>query len=580
MNTATARVLRVERVDDIPVLFALVKQLGVAELLDGHFPRHHLWKGDLTFGEVVATWLTHMLSQGDHRLYHVQPWAQQHLHTLEACLGKTVRPLDFQDDRLADVLDTLADTERWQNFETDLNRNTIRVYDLKPHRFRIDTTTASSYAKGLSEGGILQFGHSKDNDGLPQLKIAGSVLDPLGLPITTAVVPGHNADDPLYVPEMKKVNATFGPGGKTFFGDCKMASLDTRAYVVSTADWYVCPLSQSQLSHTDRLAVLAAVFSGEQKLEPVYRPADPGHEPELVAEGFRYDVELSAEIDGRRRRWKERRWVVQSRAFAQSQAENLEVRLEKAITQLEQLNERKQGKKRLTAQQTSEAGERIIQKQRVEGLLDWQVKTTTCEKVVRGYGNRPEQTVRDEEHRVEISRRVGAIAQAKREMGWQVYATNNLKLNLVGVVWGYRGQYQIEAGWSRLKGCPLSLTPMYLATESRMQGLVLLLSLAVRALTLLEWVVRRKLQESGETLKGVYPSQPGRQTKTPSAEMLLKVFRGLSLTQVQVEGQVSKHVTPLDTLQKRLLELWGFPDDLFQRLTLHCPKPPPQLSEP
>ena len=580
-KSASPRVLRVEHVDDIPVLLALMKQVGLVELLDRHFPTHHLWKGVLSFGEVAATWITHVVSEGDHRLNHVEPWAQQNRDTLQACLGKTVRALDFHDDRLADVLDALADEEGWQSFEADLNGNTIRVYNLKPQGFRLDTTTASSYAKVLDENGILQFGHSKDNDNLPQLKIAAAVLDPLGLPITTVVVPGQNADDPLYVPEMKKVNAIFGAGGKTFFGDCKMASLDTRAYLASTKDWYVCPLSESQLSREQRKALLAPVFSGIQKLKPVCRPTESAEqEPELIARGFSCDVSLSREVDGRVVRWKERRWVVQSVAFARSQEEKLDKRLEKATAELEQLQERKQGKKRLTSEEMKAAADRIIEKNRVVGMLACRLRTIRHEKIVRGYGKRPQQTVREEEeHRLEASRQVEAIAQAKREMGWQVYATNNLTLNLVGVVLGYRGQYRIEDCWSRLKGRSLSLTPMYLATDSRIQGLVMLLSLGVRALTLLEWVVRRKLEEKGETIKGVYAGQGGRKTKRPSAEILLRAFGGVSLTVVEVAGQVTRHVTPLTTLQQRLLELWDFPKNLFQRIALHSPKPPPRLSE-
>jgi transposase len=568
-------------VDDIPVLFALLKQLRLAELLEEHFPRHHLWKGELTFGDVVATWITFILSQGDHRLCCVEPWARQNLCTLQSCLGKTVRPLDFHDDRLADVLDTLTDAQRWQSFETDLNHGMIRVYDLKPHVFRIDTTTASSYAQVRSEEGMLQFGHSKDNDHLPQVKIAATTLDPLGVPITTVVVPGHKADDPLYVPEIQKVNAIFGAGGKTFFGDCKMAALGTRAYAASTKDYYLCPLSPTQLSGEQRLALLAPVLSGTQQLKPVYRPAArPDEEPELVARGFSYDVALSATVGKRCVRWKERRWVVQSSAFAHAQAENLETRLEKATTQVGQLHQRKQGKKRLSVEETNATVQEILKKHRVEGLLDCQVRTTTIqEKVLRRYGKRPEQRMRDDEHRVETSRREEVIARTKEEMGWQVYATNNLKLNAVSVVWGYRGQYRIEDGWARLKGRPLSLSPMYLADENRMVGLVLLLSLALRALTLLEWVVRRKLQESNETLEGVYPGQAGRKTSTPSAEMLLKVFRGVSLSVVDVAGRVSVHVTELTPVQKRLLKLWGFPKNLFQRLTLHCSENPPPLSE-
>src|SRR5438067_13263982 len=108
MNSASPQVHRVERVDDIPVLLATLRRLDVAAILDRHFPSGHRWKGELTFGEVACVWIAFITSQGDHRLSQVQPWAEANLHSLQAALGKTVRPLDFQDDRLADMLDHLA----------------------------------------------------------------------------------------------------------------------------------------------------------------------------------------------------------------------------------------------------------------------------------------------------------------------------------------------------------------------------------------------------------------------------------------------------------------------------------------
>ena len=89
------------------------------------------------------------------------------------------------------------------------------------------------------------------------------------------------------------------------------------------------------------------------------------------------------------------------------------------------------------------------------------------------------------------------------------------------MVWAYRGQYRIEDDWSRLKGRPLGLTPLYLQDEGRIQGLVYLLSLALRLLTLVEWVVRERLRQEGAKLQGVYAGQPGRKTARPSAELLL-----------------------------------------------------------
>jgi len=564
-----------ERVDDIPVLLATLRRLQVAEILDRHFPSSHLWKGALTFGEVACVWIAFLTSQGDHRLCRLQPWAEANLHTLAACLGKTVRPLDFQDDRLADMLDHLALDGTWQDCEVELNRHHVRVYNLNPDLFRVDTTTANSYVEVLSALGLFQFGHSKDRDDQPQIKIALATLDPLGMPVTTFVVPGNCADDPLYVPEIQKVQRAFGKGGKTFVMDCKGAALGTRAYLASTDDYYLCPLPETQVSAAQRRALLQPVWQGLKQLTQVYRPGEEGPTEELVAEGFSWDVPLTAQVDGRQVSWTERRWLVRSLAYASGQHQQLDRRLQTAREQLAGLSERKQGKKRLNARELQAAAEEIVTKQRVQSMLQVQVRTSTHQRTVRRYGTRPQRVVKEQELRLEVSPCEEAIAQAKREMGWRVYAENHLSLNLAAVVWGYRGQHRLEDNWSRLKGQPLGLTPMYLQQESRILGLVLLLSLGLRLLSVLEWTVRKKLQENKETLKGLYPGQAGRQAKRPSAELLLEAFKGISLALIKAAGQLAAYIVPLTALQQKLLELWGLPPDLYQRLTLHFPEPPP-----
>ena len=191
------RLIKVERVDDLPVVLAQVYQMQLPALLDQFYPTHGHWKGDLSLGDVVAVWLTFIVSEGDHCLSHVQPWVEAHRDTLTACLGKPVRPLDLSDDRLADILDRLADAATWAELETALNGTVLRVYAVDGDRVRLDSTSAKTYA-GVSEGGLFQFGHSKDHrPDLPQVKISLSALDTLGLPLTTTVVSGNGADDPL-----------------------------------------------------------------------------------------------------------------------------------------------------------------------------------------------------------------------------------------------------------------------------------------------------------------------------------------------------------------------------------------------
>src|SRR2546423_3993530 len=139
MNTAEPRLLRVEAVADLPVLWATFRRLNVPATGTrlSLAPPH--WKGSLTPGEVLAVWLLFLVSQGDHCLNHVQPWVAQHRGTLSALLGKPVLPTHAHDDRLADWLTRLGAHASFSALEQDLNRQTVRVYHLPTDLVRIDT---------------------------------------------------------------------------------------------------------------------------------------------------------------------------------------------------------------------------------------------------------------------------------------------------------------------------------------------------------------------------------------------------------------------------------------------------------
>ena len=83
--------LQIERLDDVPLLFAQLQRMQVAVLLDKHFPTHPHWAGELTLGEVTCVWLAALVSTGDHRLCELENWAGQRLTMLSACFCKKVR---------------------------------------------------------------------------------------------------------------------------------------------------------------------------------------------------------------------------------------------------------------------------------------------------------------------------------------------------------------------------------------------------------------------------------------------------------------------------------------------------------
>jgi transposase len=566
MNTTQPHLVCIEAVADLPVIWATLQRLDFVGCCDRLFPPPQSWKGPLTVGEVLAVWMLFVLSQQDHCLNHLEPWIANHCHTLSALLGKPVTPKAGHDDRLADLLIRLSFSSSWETLERDLNRHTIRVYSLPTDIVRIDTTTANSYGQVLSEKGFLQFGHSKDDPTRPQIKIATAILDPLGMPLVTTIVPGNTADDPLYIPAIAAVQESLEGHGRTFVGDCKMAALETRAFVAATDDSYLCPLSEKQLDREQRRALLQRVWDGRQALQAVWRPGPDGEDEELVAEGFLVAVTLTEEVDNRTVTWTEHRWVVRSVAYAAAQQAALERRLAKAVAALQELPVPRQGKKRLSAEELQLVAAAIVAETGVTGLLTFSLRPETTTRRVRGYKGQPARLARETTWVVETHRQEEAIATCVREMGWQVYATNNTKVSLPQVVWAYRGQYRIEDDWSRLKGQPLGLTPMYLQEEIRIQGLVHLLSLCLRVLTLLEWEVRERLRKEETQLEGIYAGQPGRKTNRPSAELLLRAMQNISVSVVKVAGVIHVLLTPLTAVQRRLLERWGLPADLYENV--------------
>jgi transposase len=101
-----------------------------------------------------------------------------------------------------------------------------------------------------------------------------------------------------------------------------------------------------------------------------------------------------------------------------------------------------------------------------------------------------------------------------------------------------------------------------------------LLSLALRVLTLVEWVVRERLRQEKVKLQGIYAGQPGRQTDRPGAELLLGALKTISISVVEVNGQVHALLTPLTEVQQRLLELWNLSPDLYKNVVRGVPDPP------
>jgi transposase len=564
-----------ERVDDIPLLLTHLQRMDLPSLIEEHFHQHGNWQG-LSAGWTATIWLAHVLSQVDHRLNQVQPWAENRLLTLQTCTRQPVRSLDLTDDRLASILHMLSDDTAWISFERALTRTSLRVYDLRPSRVRLDTTTSSGYWS-VSEDGLFQFGHSKDHrPDLPQLKVMLATLDPLGMPVATDILSGERADDLLYLPAIQRVRSNLAQSGLLYVGDCKMASLATRAGVAFHRDFYLCPLSAVQVPPDVLAGYVAAVARGEHTLRPIERVRADG-ETEQIADGFELVETLRAEHDTWRVRWDERRLVVRSLQQARTAERALRTRLARAQQALVTLTARGRGKRPppdlVSAEQAAAA---IVARYDVAAVLRVCCEEQVQERRVRAYRERPARVERTSVLSVTSEVDAAALEAAIAALGWRVYVTNQPaeQLSLEQAVVAYREEYIVERSLGRLKGQPLSLRPMYLERDDHATGLVRLLSIGLRVVTLLESVARRHLAREGGSVAGLYAGQPTRRTTRPTTERLLAAFRELTLTMVEVPGRVVCHLTPLSALHERVLALLDCSPEIYLRLASDSSQPP------
>ena len=567
--------VKTERVDDIPLLFAQLKRMRVQELLDEHIQTHGNWQG-LSLGNVAVVWLSHILSQADHRLNHVQPWLENHLETVRECLEQELRALDVSDDRLESVLRYLSQDSAWRSFEQALCQRQVQVYDLNAKQVRLDSTSVSGFWCANEEG-LFQRGYSKDHrPDLPQLKVMLATLDPLGLPIASEIVPGNAADDPLYEPAVEQVRQTLGKTGLLYVGDSKMGSVRTRHLIESGGDYYLCPLSKTQLGAEEMEQYLSLIKEGKVKLEPINYDYTNG-KTALVAQGYEQFHSCSCQEGGKDFTWSERRLVVYSYAHANAQKQALQARLDKAQNELELLNQRRRGKKPFRDRDSFvNAAESILSQHRVESLFGLSFQEKVEQHHQRRYRDRPARVIEKRQFQVDYHLDQAAIEQQIQSLGWRVYATNHPQptLSLSQAVTVYRTEYVIEQGFGRLKGHPLSLRPMFLQREDHIKGLIRLLTIGLRLLTLVEFQVRRALALDQSELAGLYAGNPKRSTARPTAEKLLTSFKEITLVLIDARGQTYADLTVLNPLQRKILQLLNFPVEIYTCLGPQSDNPP------
>lgn len=571
----------VQRVDEIPLVIYWLLKMRVHEIIDRVLPYPHSNRQGLSYGQLALLFVAYIIHLRTHRLSGMEEWIQKHRLVLEEATGWIIGPKEATDDRLGDLLSVLGEDEgRGLALQQEMGQHLIQAYALPTKLARFDTTTFNVYhapsKKGTASGGLLTFGHSKDHrPDLLQFKQGLGTLDPAGVPLLTATLPGKQADDPLYIPAWRQMVHIIGHRRFLFVADCKAAAVVTRATLDAEGGYYLFSMPMTGKVPEQ---LRAWVLNPPVEPEPLVLPGRVGDEQEkrVVGQGFEVEREMSATLeDGRVHRWLERWLVTRSDALAERRQKALRRRLRKAEKELAALRAQSH-EDAATLQSQAEA---LLRRHRVTPFIEVRVEeTVTSKKRYIGPGRPgPNLPWRMEETRrthLTYQRHLEAIEEALRLAGWRIHVANASRqvLPLGEVIAHYRGMWRNEQGHHRFKKGSLPVLPLFVRLPERIIGLMLLLMIALQALTLLEFVAQQALAEQGEELAGLVLGNPKMKTARPSAERLLARFDNLHLLVKWTEGGLEgESVEPLTPLQRRILALLKIPEQVYD---LHFLRPP------
>ena len=568
--------LKHERVDDIPLLLGFMQELNFPELLEQHLGSHHLHRG-MSNGWLATVWLAFVLSQANHRKVSVQDWACSHAHTWQSFIGQALRPIEFSDDRLSIILRRLQQAD-WPALETDLWKATCEVYEIPYDCIRLDSTTSFGYHT-IAPDGLMQRGHSKDHrPDLPQLKLMAAAAQPTSHVLACDIVPGQAADDPLYLPLIRRVRQQLRQRGLLYSGDCKMAALATRTELEAEKDFYLMPLPRTGEA-ADQIEIwIDEGVQGQHTLQKLTRKDDKG-KTVVFALAYERRREQSSEFAGKKVDWSERVQVIRSLDLARRQAEQLDERLQKAMAELWTLTPPVgRGHKQIREEETLRAAvSAVAERHRVQGLLEvnWQreeeQKTRFRGSGRRGPGRPQYTTTKVRYVLTTVQGNEAVIEHTKACQGWRVQVTNLpvSRCSLREAVLLYNGGWSVERDFHLLKDQPLGIQPLFVREDEQIVGLTRLLMIALRVLTLSELQIRGGLAETEETLSGLYEGQARRKTESPTAARCLKAIGRMEITATRLETTegVQWHMTPLPQLLKRMLKLLNLSPTLYTRLT-------------
>jgi transposase len=525
--------VRVERLDHLGVVASVIKELGLIEMIDARLLLHD--QAEITAGEAIAGMILNGLGFSNRPLSLTPQFFAN--KPLDLLFREGLRAEMFNRFKLGRTLDEV------HAYGCDLLLSELALavcaQEGIDERFNhLDTTSFSLtgvYAPDSDEHAIaITHGYSKDHrPDLKQAVVELLVSQDGGVPLLSKSWDGNASDTQIFQERAHALMATFreSPSPRYLVADAKLYHADNAPNL-------------AQLGFITRIP-------GTLKLVT-----------QVITQALQWDTWQALDAMMRYQRIElchygmAQRWLV---VWSQAALERAEASVNKACQReaeaIKQHLFHLQAKRFETPTQAQEALSGLAQKWRYHQVESYELLDH------KRYGKKGRPTaatpIRAIEWQMQAQVRLDAkrLKDAKQHTACFVLGTNieTKQLSDAEVIAGYKAQSQAEGGFRFLKDPLFFVSSLFVKKPCRIQGLLMVMTLALLVYSVAQRRLRRELARQNETI----PNQINQPTSRPTLRWVFQVLDGIERVRVTVDGQVRDLITGLNEVKIKILHLFG-----------------------
>lgn len=528
--------LKVERLDHLPVVAGLIRDLGLIEKIDARIPPYSEEK--VTTGQAVAALILCGMGFLQKPLSLTPQFFEN--RPIGFLLGdESLQPDDFNHWKLGRELEHLH-TFGIERLFAELSLEICREQGIDRTLCHGDTTSFSFSGEYKDQDDVpvqITHGYSKDfRPDLKQLVWEMAVSEDGGVPLLCAAWSGNANDSEIFHQRLQQLKEAFTQGE---WPDL-IAITDAKGYSHRNQLWY------EHLSFVTRVPATFAAHDEWVKL--------------AVARGEWTVLDDEKQVHFQEVEQAGERWII---VYSQAGEQRSRKQLNKAIPKEREALDKKlaalRRKSYACEADARKAAQEVLSKAKYHSYQALNVEAQVKQK---GPG-RPKagaETVVDHWRLVgaELQEDTNKTAMWDVEGGCYIVATNvpSERMSAAEVVKVYNKQSTVERGFRFLKDPLFFTSGMFLKKPERIQGLLMVMTLALLVYALGERRLRQALADAEETL----PNQIKQPTATPTLRWVFQMLDGINRVHLELPGRAKQCLMEgLNDLKTKALTCFGAP---------------------